>query len=331
MMQNPPAFVTNAINLASADLGATVLFATNEFFGAAPRMLQDHAAEFRPGLYDDAGKWMDGWESTRRRNGGHDYAIIALAVAGQIQGFDLDTSFFTGNYAPACRIEAALLQSEPDENTVWQEILPAQSLGPSAHHYFDCAHQDTWSHLRVHIYPDGGLARLRVYGKPRPALLAQQELDLACALVGGRVVLASDDHFGGSKRLLMPSKPLNMGDAWDTHRRREPGHEWILIELGARGRISHFEVDTAFHRGNFPPGISIQAADLDAGTAALAKSVASSAMFWPLILPISPLGADQLHRIENPASDRPLTHLRVNIHPDGGLARFKAFGQIAPL
>ena len=326
-MTTPPDFTRGTINLASADLGARALSSTNDFFGAVGRMLQDKPAEFIPGLYDDAGKYMDGWESTRRRKGGHDHAVVELAVPGSIVGFDVDTSFFTGNYAPACRIEAARLDGAPDDGTEWTEILPAQPLGASAHHYFDCADAGVWTHLRLHIYPDGGVARLRVYGHPRPDLAVGDEHDLASALTGGRVVAASDDHFGGSARLLLPSAPKNMGDAWDTHRRREPGHEWIILALGRRGTLSRFEVDTAFHRGNFPPAFSIQAADLDAGTAALAKSVMSSAMFWDVLLPETPLEADRLHQVVCP-DPRPVTHLRVNIHPDGGLARLRAFGRL---
>ncbi len=165
-----PDFAKGAVNLASGRLGAIGLFTTDEFFAPVSRMLSDDPAVFIADKYDDHGKWMDGWESRRKRVPGHDHAVIRLAMPGRIAGFDVDTSYFTGNYPPHCSIEAAFVEDgDPVEETVWTEILPKSPLGPSAHHYLQPAEADratVFTHLRLHIYPDGGIARLRVYGSP---------------------------------------------------------------------------------------------------------------------------------------------------------------------
>ena len=160
-----PAFARNAINLASAGLGAKPIFATDEFFAPLERMLSDEPAIFYPEKFDDNGKWMDGWETRRRRSSGHDYAVVQLAAPGTIAGFDVDTAHFTGNYPPACRIEACSTTGKPDEATLWTEVLGLSQLGASSHHYFTCSSKQVWTHVRLHIHPDGGVARLRVYGQ----------------------------------------------------------------------------------------------------------------------------------------------------------------------
>lgn len=209
-----PLFARTGVNLASAGLGAKALFATNEFFAPLSRMLDDGDPVFFPDKFDDHGKWMDGWESQRRRDGGHDHAVIQLAAPGRILGFDVDTAHFTGNYAPACKIEAAA----PDDGkitdeTSWVTILPHKPLSADAHHYFACDSFESWTHLRIHIYPDGGVARLRVYGVPELDATDQgQEIDLAAALNGGRILAFSDAHYGAYHRLLAPGRGVNMGD-----------------------------------------------------------------------------------------------------------------------
>ncbi len=326
-----PDFVRDSVNLASADLGAKAISATNDFFGAVERMLQDAPTRFEVGLYDDAGKWMDGWESTRRRHGGHDHAIVELAVPGAVKGFDIDTSFFTGNFAPACSIEACKVSGVPDGATIWTRILEVSALGASAHHYLPCQSREVWSHLRLNIYPDGGVARFRVYGAPALDLdaLRDKTIDLAGALSGGRVIGFSDAHFGNSHRLLMPNPVKNMGDGWDTQRRRIPGHEWIVVQLGGRGSINKVVIDTAFHKGNYPEFVSVQGGDIDPEMSDLPSAVLNSAIFWQEILPKKPLSADAIHEFLDLNAIGPVTHLRVNIFPDGGIARFRALGRIA--
>lgn len=327
-----PDFARKAINLASAGLGARPVFATDEFFAPLERLLQDCPPVFHPGVYDDHGKWMDGWETRRRRGPGHDHAIVALAASGRITGFDVDTTHFTGNYPTACAIDACLAPDGPDQTTVWTELLAMSPLGPSAHHYFAALADGHWSHVRLRIYPDGGVARLRVYGTPEldRARIGDEPVDLASSLLGGRIVVFSNGHYG-HQRLLAPGRGINMGDGWETRRRREPGHDWVIVRLAARTTIERIVVDTAHFKGNYPDACSAQAADLGAGDCAVDALVSASSLFWREALPCEKLSADCIHdfgpdRIEDIG---PVTHVRLNIYPDGGISRLRVFGRIA--
>lgn len=328
-----PAFARRDINLASAGLGAEAISVTDDFFADVSRMLADADAVFVPEKYDDHGKWMDGWESRRRRGPGHDSAVVRLAARGRITGFDVDTSHFTGNYPPACRIEACAVDGDPDAATEWHEVLPMTPLGPSAHHYRACDSAGIWSHVRLHIHPDGGVARLRVYGRPEldRAAVEGGDLDLASALNGARIVAFSDAHYGSYHRLLAPGRGCNMGDGWETRRRREPGNDWIIVELGARGIIDRARVDTAFFKGNFPESFSLQAADLGSLAGDLAEAVVTASMFWDEAIARTPLTADAIHDIatEQVRPLGPVTHVRLNIYPDGGISRLRLFGRLA--
>ncbi|SDK18088.1 allantoicase [Aliiruegeria lutimaris] len=325
-----PLFARTGINLASAGLGAKPVSSSDEFFAPVERMLADSEPIFIPDKFDDHGKWMDGWETRRRRGGGHDHAIIKLAAPGRLLGFDVDTRHFTGNYAPACRIEAASTK-EITEDTLWAEILPHQPLGPSAQHYFRCASFESWTHLRLHIYPDGGVARLRAFGVPElDATGDGQEIDLAAALNGGRILAMSDAHYGDYMRLLAPGRGLNMGDGWETRRRREPGYDWIVIALGARGLIDGLRVDTAHFKGNFPDRCSLQAADLQSFGDGLTQALVTDSMFWKTVLPEVKLGPDAIHDFREELQDLgPVTHVRFNIFPDGGVSRLRVLGRPA--
>lgn len=326
-----PAFARNAINLASAGLGARAVSASDEFFAPLERMLSDKPAVFIPDKYDENGKWMDGWETRRRRGPGHDRAVIRLAAPGVIRGFDVDTSHFTGNYPPAFSIEACRSEGEPDSGTKWVEICAQAPLGPSSHHYFACGSGEVWTHLRLHIYPDGGIARLRVYGEPWrdwSKVAEGEEVDFASALCGGRVLAYSDAHYGSVQRILAPGRGLDMGDGWETRRRRVPGNDWIIVALGHRANISRIEVDTAHYKGNFPDRCSVLAGDLPAGAAHSTDLIVASAMFWEEVLPEKKLSMDAIHRFSGadirPAG--PVTHVRLNIFPDGGVSRLRVFG-----
>ncbi|MEM6637484.1 MAG: allantoicase [Pseudomonadota bacterium] len=328
-----PLFARTGINLASAGLGARAVWATNEFFAPLERMLRDEEPTFIEGKFDDHGKWMDGWETQRRRDGGHDMAIVRLAGAGRILGFDIDTRHFTGNYAPAARIEACALDNgaAPDEETRWVTVLPHRPLGPDGHHFFACDSFEKWTHLRLHIYPDGGIARLRVYGVPELDDTAEgQEIDLASSLNGGRILAFSDAHYGEYSRLLAPGRGINMGDGWETRRRREPGYDWMIIALGARGMIERIVIDTAHFKGNFPDRASIQAADLQNFGDGLTDALVTDAMFWRTLLEETRLTADTEHSFTEDLSDiGPVTHVRLNIIPDGGVSRLRLFGRPA--
>jgi allantoicase len=326
-----PDFARTAVNLASAGLGAKALFATDDFFAEVSRMLADHPAVWIADKYDDNGKWMDGWESRRKRTAGHDHAVVRLAAPGIVRGFDVDTSHFTGNYPPACRIEACNVKADPSEGTAWTEILSMTPLGPSAHHYLAANSESIWSHVRLHIYPDGGVARLRVFGEPHIDHVAQRgkTLDLASGLNGGRVIAYSDAHYGAFHRLLAPGRGLDMGDGWETRRRRTPGNDWIIVALGARGHVDAIEIDTAHYKGNYPDSFSILGADLGRGLGDLNDAIVASSMFWPELIGQQKLKPDAIHKFDAVKALGPITHIRLNIFPDGGISRLRLFGKLA--
>ncbi|MEM8958134.1 MAG: allantoicase [Pseudomonadota bacterium] len=325
-----PLYARTGINLASDGLGARAVSCTNEFFAPLERMLHDSVPVFFPDRFDDHGKWMDGWETQRRRDGGHDHAVIKLAAPGRLLGFDVDTAHFTGNYAPACKIEAVSLPpgTDPDEDTRWVQVLRHSALGASAHHFFKCDSFESWTHLRLHIYPDGGVARLRAYGVPELDVTAGgQDIDLAASLNGGRILALSDAHYGDYTRLLAPGRGINMGDGWETRRRREPGYDWMIIALGARGCIDRIIVDTAHFKGNFPDRCSVQGADLQNFGDGLTDALVTDSMFWPVLMKDQRLSADAIHTyVDEILEQRPVTHIRFNIHPDGGVSRLRLFG-----
>ena len=326
-----PDFVRRYVNLADARLGAVALDCSDDFFADRQRMLNPEPAVFVPGKYDANGKWMDGWESRRKRGPGHDWCVVRLARPARLLGVDLDTSHFTGNFPPAASLEACRLDAgDPDAGTVWEPLLPAQNLGGNRHHYVALDGTRMVSHVRVNLFPDGGLARLRLYGVPAfdaAATDADGLVDLVAATQGGTVVAANNEHFGRAANLLLPGRGLNMGDGWETRRRREPGHDWCILALARPGTVAAIEVDTCHFKGNFPDRCSLQAAHVVGGTP---ESLVTQSMFWPLLLPEQPLQMDHQHHFR--AQILPhgaITHVRFNIHPDGGVSRLRLRGRPA--
>jgi len=328
-----PTFAENAINLVSPRLGAKAIFATDEFFAPKDWMSDDAPAVFIDDKYDDNGKWMDGWESRRRRNSGHDYCVVELGVKAVIRGVDIDTSHFTGNFPPAAFIEACLSDGVPGDDAVWTEIIPATSLSADEHHYVKCTGPETYNYLRLHILPDGGVARLRVYGEPQASWVegsADTIHELSAVKNGGRIVGFNNAHYGEPWRILTEGRGTNMGDGWETRRRREPGNDWIILKLGAPGFVDKIEVDTAYFKGNYPDKCSLQAAFVTSGTD---QSVITQSMFWDEMMAPSKLEADTQAYFEGNAilMKTPVTHLRLNIHTDGGVSRFRVFGRLTDI
>ncbi|WP_288903368.1 allantoicase [uncultured Sneathiella sp.] len=322
-------FLRKHVDLASPRLGAEVTFATDDFFADKSRLIDPAPAVFIADKYDENGKWMDGWESRRKRGEGYDYCIVRLGLPGIIHGVDIDTSHFTGNFPPSASIDACLVEDEPDPNTKWTEILPAVGLKGNSHHIHEVSDGRTWSHLRLNIYPDGGVARLRVYGQVQcnwDMRDPEELIDLAALVNGGRGIAASDQHYGTPSQILAPGRGINMGDGWETRRRREPGNDWALIGLGHPGVISKIEVDTAHFKGNYPDRCSIQAAMVTGGTE---ESLVTQSMFWKTLLPEQKLEMDAIHSFEKEVADiGPVSHVRLNIIPDGGISRLRLFGRL---
>ena len=322
-------FSHNFINLANPRLGAKTLFATDEFFAPSERMLNPEPAVFIPGKYDENGKWMDGWESRRKRVEGYDYCIIRLGRPGVIFGVDIDTSHFLGNHPPSASIDACYcVDGDPDDKASWTEILPSVNLEQDSHHLHDILNRGVYSHLRLNIYPDGGVARLRIYGEPQcdwDKVDTDEVLDLVAPEYGGLPIACSDQAFGSSMlNLTLPGRGINMGDGWETRRRRVPGNEWVILALGHPGLVKAIELDTAHYKGNFPDRASVQASFVKGGTR---ESIVTQSMFWQDLLPPQKLAMDSIHRYENELQNTGVvTHIRVNIFPDGGLSRVRVLG-----
>jgi len=316
------------VNLADPKLGAEAIFATDDFFADKSRLIRTEAPEWKEDLYDDNGKWMDGWESRRKRSEGYDFCVVRLGLAGTIAGLDIDTSFFTGNFPPSASVDACYSpDGEPSDSTEWQEILSSQSLHGDSHHLHALDSDQVFTHVRLNIYPDGGVARLRVYGRPSvnwDQIGTGQEVDLAAVVNGGRALACSDEHFGKKSNILGPGRGENMGDGWETARRRTPGNDWVIVALGRPGKIGKVVVDTAHFKGNFPDSCSVQAAYVQGGTD---DQVETQSLFWRELMPSQKLSAHNIHEFVEQVNDLgAVTHVRLNIFPDGGISRLRLFG-----
>jgi len=316
--------ISKSIQLEQPRLGTRVTFATDEFFGAKERIIDPADPVFVEDKYDDHGKWMDGWESRRRRGGGHDYCVIRLGVPGVIHGFDVDTSHFTGNYPPEASIEACHSDLETPEDG-WVELIPKTELTGNSHHFLDARGEQIWSHVRLHIYPDGGVARLRIFGEICADFTGVEGfVDLAAVEHGGRAIACSDEHYGSVHNLTAPGRGVNMGDGWETARRRGPGNDWVIIALGQTGIIERAEVDTAHFKGNYPDRVSLEAGNFESDEQAMLPD-----SDWRSLLSEVNLKMDQQHYFDDvlqPIGD--VSHVRVSIYPDGGISRIRLFGQV---
>lgn len=318
------------IRLEQPRLGTSVVFATDDFFADKSRLIDPADPVFVADKFDNNGKWMDGWESRRKRQPGHDYCIVKLGVPGVVHGVDIDTSHFTGNFPPQASIDACISEHErPEDDSGWQTLLPKVELTGDSHHFLPVDDEHVYTHLRLNIFPDGGIARLRVYGEARPArgAINQDEMvDLLAIENGGRALLCSDEHFGSMHNLNCPGRGINMGDGWETARRRGPGNDWVILALGFSGVIEKVEIDTAHFKGNYPDRAAIQATLL-AGADARELEVASQS--WPSLLRESRLKMDQQNFFtDNLNQIGVVSHVRLSIFPDGGVSRLRLYGRM---
>ena len=328
---------TELVDLASERLGGAVLYANDDFFAQKENLLKPSAPVFIEGKYTDKGKWMDGWESRRRRTPGFDWCIIRLGLPGTIHGVIVDTSFFRGNYPEQCSLEACAIDGNPDVETLtsesipWREVLPISGLKGDSQNPFTIQKSDRVTHLRFKIFPDGGVARLRVYGEVIPdwsALARRGEIDLAAVENGARVLHCSDMFFGHLHNLIMPGRALDMSDGWETKRRRGPGYDWAVIKLATSGEIRRVEIDTAHFKGNFPESCSLEACHTVDDVDTLAGI---SSLPWKELLPRTKLQAHTRHFYEEELkASGSVTHVRFNIYPDGGVSRLRLYGTIGP-
>ena len=319
---------TELVDLASERLGGAVLWANDEFFAGKDNLLRAAPALFREGEYTDRGKWMDGWETRRRRSPGHDWCIVRLGVPGVVRGVVVDTAHFKGNYPESFSLEACSAPAhaplEALESAGWLEVLPRTPLAGDTRNAFAVARSWRATHLRLRIYPDGGVARLRVHGEAvpdsrwlgRPGV--EQDVDLAAVENGGVVVSASDTFFGPRHALVMPGRAHDMSDGWETRRTRREGPEWVVVKLAVEGTIHGVEIDTWRFKGNAP------------GSAALAVGAGPDGP-WHEVLLRTPLLPHTRHTFDagagaDVAAHAPARYARLSIWPDGGVSRLRLYG-----
>ena len=327
---------TELIDLASERLGGAVLVASDDFFGPKENLLKASAPIFIENKYTDRGKWMDGWESRRRRTPGFDWCIIRLGLPGIVRGVVVDTSYFRGNYPEHCALDGAIFSVLPSEEELtseavqWVPLLPQMPLAGDNQNPFPIQYQNRITHLRFKIFPDGGVARLRVYGEVLPdwdqLKRAGGYIDLAAAENGALVLSCSDMFFGHRHNLIMPGRAANMSDGWETKRRRGPGHDWAIIKLATPGHIRRVEVDTSHFKGNFPESCSLETCNAGGLTAEALTDLSTP---WTTLLPRTKLQAHTRHLFDQELLDAGVaSHLRFSIFPDGGVSRLRVYGTL---
>lgn len=328
----------NLVELSARRYGGFVLYANDDFFASKDNLLKPETPIFIDGKYTERGKWMDGWESRRRRVPGHDFAILRLGLPGVIRGLVIDTAFFRGNYPQAASLEGVNLPGQPtveellDESLVWEPILAKSDLKGDSKNIFEVASETRFTHVRFHIYPDGGVARLKIYGDviadPRWLGLPgrEQEVDLAAVECGALVTDCNDSFFGSRHNLIGPGRAANMGDGWETKRSRKEAPDWVVVQLAALGTIERVVLDTQHFRGNFPESAALYTTAVPPGVDPMAQPEEA----WAEILPRTKLQAHTAHRYEEELRPHaPATHVRMRIWPDGGVSRLRLYGVVA--
>ena len=327
---------TELVDLASERVGGAVLAANDEFFAPKENLIKASRPVFEEDRYTDRGKWMDGWETRRRRTPGYDWCLIKLGLPGILRGVVVDTSYFKGNYPEQCQLEAcaadtrASVEQLTSASAHWVVILPPSDLKGDTQNLFAIENPQRFTHLRFKIFPDGGVARLRAFGVVVPywnRLAAQEMIDLVAVEKGGLVLASSDVFFGAPQNLIMPGRSESMADGWETRRRRGPGNDWVILKLGTEGTIHRVEVDTSHFKGNYPESCSLEGSL--SGDLSIAE-LSSGNIDWKELLPQMKLEANTRHFFEKDVQAiGPVTHVRFNIYPDGGVARLRLYGRIS--
>jgi allantoicase len=339
-VNDPLDFITLP-DLAVEDLGGAALLANDEFFAEKENLLRAHPAEWREGVYTDRGKWMDGWETRRRREvgrrsgeTGHDWCVIRLGMPGVIKGIIVDTAHFRGNFPESCSIEAAEIPESLDlralTTAAWTEILARTPLSGDTKNRFSIDGDRRFTHLRISIFPDGGIARLRVHGLVVPDWAKLRSIggaiDLAALEHGAWVESCSDMFFGSRMNLIKPGPSRSMADGWETRRRRGPGNDWAIVRLAAAGTIERLELDTRHFKGNAPGRAVIEG--WNGGTAPEASGEPHPSWRTLVASKTQPhtrhLFDDAVRRVGA------VSHLRLSVYPDGGVARLRAWGVLVP-
>ena len=321
--------VVGEVDLASRVIGGSVVAASDESFGFKENLIDPSEPAFVPGTFDLRGEVVDGWETRRHAGPAGDWVIVRLGVSGRVHAVDVDTRFFSGNHPTACRVDACVLDrtSDPTASDVaWVPLVESTVLKPDSHNLFPVAQRRRWTHVRLRLASDGGVARLRVYGEviPDPAQWADLTVEVSGLEQGGRVEWCSDSFYSHAATLIAPDRPRNMGDGWETRRRRDVGpetHDAVMISFAAAADLLRLEVDTSYFVFNASLEVSV------VGTTACPDRENGWALvpFDVPVLPRTRLVADARQVFAVSATD--LTALRVQAYPDGGIARVRAIGR----
>jgi len=320
-------FTNGLIDLAQPRLGTKVLFKTDDFFASANRIISPTEPIFKTGVFDTHGKWMDGWESRRKRTDGHDYIILKLGKPGNIKKVDIDTSHFNGNQPAMISIEGANSNSDKIKNLKWRPLLSKKKTKANSHHYFTVNSKKIFTHIKFNIFPDGGVARLKLYGTIEKLYkLKNKKINLASLLDGASVIACNNEHFGKAENILAPGKAKNMGDGWETRRRRDKGFDWLILNSLTGKEIDKIEISTHHFKGNFPSHCSLQAVYLP--TSKNSKQIVNSSVKWKYLLKDAKLSANTIHTFKNNLMKKDkINFIKINIFPDGGISRFRIYGK----
>ena len=320
----------NLVNLAAADLGSQVVFASDDFFAEKENLLKSEEPVFIADKYTERGKWMDGWESRRKRELGYDRCVIKLGLPGTVKAVNIDTRHFLGNHpafasVEACRIDASSSSNVTSiEDKLWEEILPQVPLLRGSPNLFAVEKMGSYTHIRLNIFPDGGVARFQVYGDVAPAAATQETVDLAGLVQGGQVVGCNDMFFGDMHNIIKPHPGVNMGDGWETRRKRDWSEDWLVIRLGQKGTLEHVQLSTDHFIGNYPKHFSLDGID---ATGKRLRFYDGQEAEWQTVLSEIALGPNGQFKCEELQSRGPFTHVRLRIFPDGGVSRLRVYGR----
>jgi allantoicase len=316
---------TELTDLASRVLGGSVVSANDELFAQRENLIKPEPATFSVSDFGHKGKVYDGWETRRRREPGFDWAVVRLGAAGIVHGVVVDTAWFKGNYPPEISVEATSVEGYPSVpellDAEWVTLVERSPCLGDSENAYAVDDRGRWTHVRLCIYPDGGVARFRVHGEvlPDPRFLGGT-IDLVAAENGGRLLETSDAFYSSPANLIVPGRARSMGEGWENARRRGGGNDFALFRLAAKGAVRDVEVDTSYFVGNAPGEVRLSAADETAGP------VDDPAGWWDLV-PRTRVQPDTRHRFLIGGS-RPATHVRLDVYPDGGLTRLRRNGEV---
>jgi allantoicase len=319
-------FTNGLIDLAQPRLGTKIIYKTDDFFASANRIISPTVPIFKEGIFDKHGKWMDGWESRRKRTSGHDYIILKLGKPGKISKIDVDTSYFNGNQPSMISIEGANSNLNKINLLKWQPLLSKKKTKANSHHLFAINSRKIFTHIKFNIFPDGGVARLRLYGSiAKSNKFINKKINLASLLDGASVIACNNEHFGKAENILAPGKAKNMGDGWETRRRRHKGHDWLILNSISGTAIDKIEISTHHFKGNFPNHCSLQATFISSKSS---KQILNSSNKWKYLLKNTKLSANKTHIFKNSLMKKEkINYIKINIFPDGGISRFRIFGK----